>query len=402
MPAARHVTRRVILWTIAILAVAALLFVTFRPAAVPVDLAAVRRGALQVTLDHEGKTRVHDRYVVSAPVAGRVLRIEAEPGDHVVANTTVLAEFLPSAPPLLDARTRTEAEARVRAAEATVTGAVAARDQAQAASNYADEERDRTERLYQAGAASKGDLDAAVTLAVERAQAVQNARAAVASAQHELDAARAVLLVAGTGHADGTPTIVVKAPIGGVVLQRLHESEAVVPAGEPLLELADPADLEIVSDYLSNDAVQMKAGMPVVIDRWGGGTPLHGRVRLIEPHGFLKVSALGVEEQRVNVISAFDDPRTAWQALGDGYRVETHVILWQIDDTLLVPSSALFRQNGDWAAFVSADGRASLRRVQVGRQSGFDAQVLGGLTEHEQVLVHPSDAVKDGVRIRLR
>jgi HlyD family secretion protein len=162
------------------------------------------------------------------------------------------------------------------------------------------------------------------------------------------------------------------------------------------------ADLEIVSDYLSTDAVQMRPGMAVVIDRWGGGTPLHGRVRLVEPHGFLKVSALGVEEQRVNVVIAFDDPRSAWQTLGDGYRVETHVVLWETADALKVPASALFRQGDGWAVFVAEDRHARLRAVQIGRQSGFDAQVLGGLTEPVQVLTHPSDAVTDGVRIAPR
>jgi HlyD family secretion protein len=401
MPAAWHVRRRLVLWTIAVLAVGALLFITFRPSAVPVDLAEVQRGALQVTLDHEGQTRVHDRYVVSAPVAGRVLRIEAEAGDLVAANKTVLAEFLPTAPALLDARTRAEAEARIKAADAAVAGAMAARDQSQTTAKYADTQRDRVERLFAAGAASKSDLDAAVTTAAERADDVQHARAAVATAQHELVAAQAVLVNANADSLGGAP-VLVRAPIDGVVLQRLHESEAVVPTGEPLIELADPADLEIVSDYLSTDAVQMRPGMAVGIDRWGGGAPLHGRVRLVEPHGFLKVSALGVEEQRVNVVVAFDDARNAWQALGDGYRVETHVVLWETADALKVPSSALFRQGSGWAVFVDEDGRARLRSVEIGKQSGFDAQVLGGLTEHEQVLAHPSDAVTDGVRIAPR
>ena len=402
MPGPSSTRRRIVIWTAAILALAALLVVTFRPAAVPVDLAEVRRGSLQVTLDHEGKTRVHDRYVVSAPVDGRVLRIEAEPGDPVAAGQTLLAEFLPAAPAPLDARTRAQGEARVKAAEAAVTGATAALAEAQTGQQLAETQRDRIRRLYAAGAAARSDVDAAEADAAERAEAVSRSRAAVASAQHDLDEARAALLDSGAGRSGSAAPIVVRAPVDGVVLQRLHESEAVVQAGAPLVELADPAGLEIVADYLSTDAVQMRPGMAVVIDRWGGGAPLHGRVRLVEPHGFLKISALGVEEQRVNVIVAFDDPRSAWTALGDGYRVEAHVVLWNATDALKVASSALFRQGSGWAVFVAQDGRARVRSVQLGREAGVEAQVLGGLTEHEQVLTHPSDAVADGVRIAPR
>jgi HlyD family secretion protein len=388
-----------LLWGLSAIALVALLVVTFRPASVPVDLATVSRGPLTATLDHEGRTRVRHRFVVSAPVAGRVRRISAEPGDAVVAHSTILATFVPAAPALLDARTRTEAAARVKAAEAAVTQADAVRGQAQAALTHAVEVRDRTRRLFEQGAAAKAELDAAVASASEREEDVRRANAAITSARHEVDAAKAVLLDDATGAA---PPIDVRAPIDGVVLRRLHESEAVVPAGEPLLELADPADLEIVSDYLSTDAVQMTPGMVVTIDRWGGGSTLKGRVRLVEPQASVKVSALGVEEQRVNVIVAFDDPRGAWAALGDGYRVETHVVLWETADALKVPSSALFRRGSAWAVFVADAGRARLRKVEIGRQSGFEAQVLNGLSEGDSVLVHPSDTVADGVRIAPR
>jgi HlyD family secretion protein len=401
MAAVSTTRRRVVIWGLALLALAALLLVTFRPSAVPVDLVAVTRGPLEVTLDHEGKTRVHDRYVVSAPVAGRVLRIEAEPGDAVVAGRTLLAQLAPAAPTPLDARTRVEAEARLRGADAAVAGANAALAQAESALTLAATERDRAQRLYDAGALSKSEIDRAVAAATEAGERARQARAAVTSAEHDREAAQAVLIEPG-GPAPGVRTLAVRAPVSGLVLQRFHESEAVVPAGEPLVELADPADLEIVSDYLSTDAVQMQTGMPVVIDRWGGAEPLNGRVRLVEPHGFLKVSALGVEEQRVNVVIAFDDPRAAWQALGDGYRVETHVVIWRAADTLTVPTGALVRSGGAWTVFVAEGGRARLRRIEIGRESGFDAQVLGGLAEHDTVVMHPSDAVADGVRIARR
>ncbi len=193
-----------------------------------------------------------------------------------------------------------------------------------------------------------------------------------------------------------------RSPVGGVVLRRLHESEAVVPAGEPLIEVADSSDLEVVSDYLSTDAVKIRPGMRVDIDRWGGDAPLPGRVRRVEPSGFLKISALGVEEQRVNVVIDFDDRKGASALLGDGYRVETRVVTWEGEDVLQTPTSALFRSGDGWAVFVASGGRARLRAVRIGHQSDLGAEVLGGLQAGERVVAHPSDSVSAGVRIRDR
>lgn len=397
--------KRMLAWGGVALVLLVLLGIAVAPRPVPVDLVTVERGALRVTLDHEGKTRVHDRFVVSAPVAGQVLRIELEPGDPVVAGKTVMATFEPGVPPLLDVRSRAEAEARVRAARATLDQAQAELSRAQTEQAFAQAQAERTRRLAADGIASKEALDAAEAEGRGRAEARKAAESAARAAEHELEAARAALVdggdATGGSAAPKRAAITLRAPIDGVVLRRLHESKAVVPAGEPLLELADPADLEIVADYLSTDAVRIRPGMAVLIEQWGGGT-LRGRVQRVEPYGFLKVSALGVEEQRVNVIISFDDPRGAWKALGDGYRVEARTIVWERTDVVKAPTGALFRYGESWAVFAVEAGRARLKRVEVGQRNGLEAELLKGLSPGELVITHPSDAVRDGVRVTRR
>jgi HlyD family secretion protein len=345
---------------------------------------------------------VHDRDVVSAPVAGWVRRIELQPGDSVVAGRTVVAAFVPSPPPLLDARVRTEASARVRAAEASVAQARAALAEAQAQRELVEKQRDRLEALFREQVTSRSEVDTVEAEARARAETARAATAAVNTAQHQLEAARAALVQTSGVGAAVPREIVIRSPVDGVVLQRLHESEAVVPTGEPLVEIADPADLEIVADYLSTEAVQIHAGMAAIVDRWGGSQPLHARVRRVEPFGFLEVSALGVEEQRVNVVLGIEDPPATWRALGDGYRVEVRVVLWERSNVLKVPTSALFRHGADWAVFVVDHGRARLKPVTVGERTGLEAQVLGGVTERDRVIVHPSDSVADGGRVEAR
>lgn len=402
MAPTRTTVRRIIAWTLVAAAVGAVAVIAFRPRPVGVDVAAVTRGTLQVTVDREGKTRVRDRYVVSAPVAGRVQRIELQPGDPVVAGRTVIATFAPSPPSLLDARSRTEADARVRAAEAAVSQARAALAEAQVQRDQADKQRSRLEALLREHVTSQAEVDAAESDARARAESARAATAAVNAAGHQLEAARAALVQASSAGTTSPRELVIRSPVNGVVLQRLHESEAVVPAGEPLVAIADPADLEIVADYLSTEAVKIHAGMPAIIDRWGGAHPLRARVRRVEPFGFLKVSALGVEEQRVNVVLGIEDPPAAWRSLGDGYRVEVRVVQWEQSDVLKVPTSALFRQGTDWAVFVAAGGRARSQTVTVGERTGLEAQVLAGLAETDRVIVHPSDSVTDGVRVEPR
>ena len=390
---------RILWWVAGGLAAAAMAAAVLAPKRITVDVAAVTRGDLRVTLDHEGKTRVRHRYMVSAPVAGRLLRIDLEPGTPVIAGETVVATMKPTAPALLDTRNRAELRARADAARAGVTQAQGDLARVQAQRKYAEAQRQRIEQLATDRVVSRDELEAARSNAQALAESEDAADATVRAARHELEAARAALIEPGAS-ATGR-TLDVRAPVTGTVLQRLHESEAVVPAGEPLMEIADPADLEIVSDYLSTDAVQIRAGMPVEVDRWGGGQTLNGRVRLVEPHGFLKVSALGVEEQRVNVISRFEDPRGAWRALGDGYRVETRVVIWDRADALQVPISSLYRQGDGWAVFVVRDGRAHVQPIEVGRRGSLDAEVLKGLQEGATVVLHPPDTLTDNARVSI-
>lgn len=381
----------------------AVLVVALMPHPIPVDESAVTRGSMRVTLDHEGQTRVRDRYVVSAPVPGRVLRIELEPGDRVEANRTVLATFLPAMASLLDIRTRAAAEAGVKTAGAALEQARAQRDRARTESRFANVERDRTRQLEQDGLATEQARLAAEADAEARAKGLAAAESAVAAASGELEAARAALIAPDARRsANPSSRLNLRSPIDGVVLRRLHESEAEVPQGEPLLEIADLGSLEVMADYLSGDAVRITPGMPAEIDQWGGGSPLAAQVRRVEPAGFMKLSALGVEEQRVWVILDFADPREAWRSLGDGYRVEARVVTWQRPDVVKVPTASLFRSGSEWAVFVVKDGRAVQRVVRVGHRNGTAAAVLEGLQPGERVVVHPPDTLTDGARVEPR
>ena len=394
----RHLQNRKLLAVVGF--VAFLLLVALWPQSVAVDLAAVERGALLITVDEEGETRVRDRFLVSAPVAGQVLRIALEPGDRVDKGETLLATFLPAAPNPLDARSRAEAEAAVAAARAAVGGARAEEKRAEAALTLARSELERHQQLFEQRIVSQRAKDAAETEAQGTAEALHAAEFAMASAEHQLEMAQARLLQA-SGGSGGRP-IEIRSPIDGVVFKRYRWSEAVVPAGEPLLELGDPRRLEIVSDLLSTDAVKVHPGDTVLIEQWGGDETLQGRVRLVEPSGFMKISALGVEEQRVNVIVDFEDPAKAWEKLGDGYRVEVRVVIWESEDVVKVPTSSLFRKDRDWAVFAVDSGRARLVPIEVGQRNGLEAQVLSGLEAGQQVVVHPSDTLEDGARVQPR
>lgn len=382
--------------------IALLVIVALWPKSEAVDLASVKKGPLTVTIDEEGKTRVRKRFVVSAPVAGQVQRIELEPGDPVVQNQTVVAIFNPATPVLLDARSRTEAEVSVKVAEAGYGRARAERERAATDAQLAQSELERKSALYKKRLIPQQEYDSAVSQARTAAEAVRAAEFGVESAEHEVALARARLLSTSREPGDLQQPVILKAPITGVVFKRLRESAAVVPAGEPLLELGDPRQLEITADFLSTDAVRIKPGDPVLIEHWGGEKEVNGRVSRIEPSGFMKVSALGVEEQRVSVIINFDDPFEAWKKLGDGYRVEVRVIVWQSADVLKTPTSSLFRHGEDWAVFTVENERAKLRMVSIGRRNGKEAQVLKGLSEGEIVIIHPSDSIEDGSRVAAR
>ena len=386
--------RRVLL---VVAGVGALVAVALWPRTVPVDVGVVSRGALVVTIDEEGVTRVRDRFVISAPVAGRVLRIELEPGDEVKRGS-VVTRVRAEVPPLLDARTRAEAEAAADSARAALGRARAEEQRARTTFAQAGRELERARDLAKNELATRQMVDTreAETRAAE--EAVTATVFAVRAAASEIQRAEARLAPL-SPDLEGR-VVEVTAPVDGVVLKRLRESESVVPAGDPLLEIGDPRRLELVSDLLSTDAVRVKPGARAMIEQWGGDRMLDARVRRIEPAGFTKISALGVEEQRVNVVLDFVNPAEAWAALGDAYRVEVRIVIWETADALKVPTSALFREGDSWALYVfGGDGRARRVLVELGRQTGQEAEVVKGLTDGTRVILHPGDMLSDGARI---
>jgi HlyD family secretion protein len=387
-------------WIAAVAIIIAVIVVGFLPRAVLVDTAVLMRGKLSVTVEEEGRTRVKDRYVVSAPVAGYIRRIELEVGDSVDKDQAI-AYLDPVPSTVLDPRTRAEAEARVAAARAALKVAVEQVKATEADLSYAEAELFRLQRLYESKNVSRDALQAAQSRHRKALAAHQSAQFSVDVAGYELKAAEAALQYSAAKNGGTPETVMVRSPVKGDVLKILHKSEGVVDRGQPLLELGNPLSLEVEVDVLSRDAVQMQAGTRVILERWGGD-PLNGVVRLVEPVGFTKISALGVEEQRVLVIVDITSPPQSWSRLGDGYRVEAEFILWQGDNVLKVPVSALFRVQDEWAAFVVTDGRARLRNVKIGRRGSLDAEVLSGLEENDVVITHPGDTVADGVRVRTR
>lgn len=393
---------RFILWGAAALIVALVAW-SFRPQPVPVDLAAVQRGTLRVTIDEEGITRVRQRYVVSAPVAGRLQRVELRPGDRVAARQTVLATFSPATPTLLDTRTRAETDARMKAAQAARDQARVALQRARDELAFSQSELARQRQVATFGGITGERLAAAELDARTKAAQVKAAELALQGAEHELEAARAILQQVASPPAAATGGVLtLRSPIDGIVLRVHQESEALVPAGTPLIEVGNPEELEVVADLLSTDAVNVQPGFPVLITGWGGDAALRGHVRLVEPAGFTKISALGVEEQRVNVLIDFEAAPGARPKLGDGYRVEVGVIIWERNGVLKIPTSALYRVGDTWAAFAVRDGRAAQTIVQIGQRNAVEAELLSGLVEGDQVIVHPGDTVEDSVSVTSR
>jgi len=396
--------KRLLLWGVIGAGVLLALFAAFRPQPVPVDLQEAKRGELVVTVDEEGETRVRDVFVLSAPVAGRMQRIEAEAGDDVRANETVLAEIEPVDPTFLDYRSEAQAQAAVRSAESATALAQAGVDQAQAELDFARAELDRARELIVDNTISQRDLDEAEKQLKTAKAAYATRLAALQVRRFELESAEAVLLSPAQGRerSGECECVPITSPVDGVVLRLLEESEGVVQAGEPLIEIGDSRDLEIVVDLLSADAVKVKPGQRVIIDGWGGDTPLEGRVRRVEPFAFTKVSALGIEEQRVNVIVDFTSDRDAWARLGHGYQVDLRIVLWEAADVIRLPLTALFRDGDQWAVFVDTGGTAELRQVEVGQRNGLEAQITGGLEPGEVFVSYPGDRVMDGVAITSR
>lgn len=388
-------------WGIGLVALAAVVAVAFWPKTIAVDSAEVIRAAMTVTIDEEGETRIRRRFVVSAPLAGRLQRIELEPGDRVARGRTIVARVQAVASPLLDARSRAEAGAARDSALASVGRARAEAQRAVNALNMARRDLDRERDLDKGGLTTRQAVEQRETDVRAAEEAVRAADFAVGTATSELQRVDAHLQ--SDGLEAGGRVLNVVAPIDGVVLRRLRESASVVPAGEPLVEIGDPRDLEIVSDLLSTDAVQVAPGAVVRLEQWGGDRTLQARVRRVEPSGFMKISALGVEEQRVNVLIDFDDAAGAAAALGDGYRAEVRIVIWRADHVVQVPTSALFRQREDWAVYVmTSDGRVRLAPVTIGHRNGQMAEVLAGLAPGDIVVAHPPDTLSDGARARAR
>ena len=371
-----------------------------RPRPVPVDLGRVSRGPLEVTIQESGVTRVEDRYEVSAPVTGRLSRLTLQEGD-AVHEGDALAEIAPALSPLLDDRTRAEAEARLGAALSALQQAQAQMQRAANASQLAAQDLARTRQLASTGALSAQALEQAEFAARMRTDEENSAKFSAKVASEEVRVARVAL---GRDHdrASSDRHVNVLSPVAGQVLRVRQKSASVVQAGAPLVEVGDPRALEAVVDLLTTDAVHIAPGTEAIIEGWGGEYPLHGRVRRLEPSAFTRPSALGVDEQRVNVIIALTDPAPRRAALGDGYRIEARFVLWQAPSVLKVPQGAVFRYHDRWAVYRVENNVAHLVPVDIGHRAETEVEVVAGLSEGALIAVQPGDRVKEGARVEAR
>lgn len=405
---------RRILLVLFLAAVAGAIGYGLMPAPVEADLAEVTQGDIRVTVDQDGKTRIRERYVVSAPLAGRLTRIDLDPGDAVTTGETLLASIEPRDPELLDDRAIAQAEARVKAAEANLQKMTPMLEEALAAQALSESElrRKREARRKNPSAVSESEIDRLEMTDRTNVERVRSARYAQEIAKFELDQAEAALVrslpqqkpnaeEAANPSSNGR-NFNIRSPINGLVLRVFQESSGFVNAGTNLLELGDALDLEVEIDVLSRDAVKIAPGASVTLEHWGGEHPLRGRVRLVEPSAFTKISTLGVEEQRVNVIVDLLDPPEERVELKDGYRVEARIVIAEASDVLKVPTSALFRSGDQWAVFAVIGGVVEERLLKIGLQNGLEAEVLEGLKEGDRVVTHPSDAIAEGVAVRER
>ena len=370
------------------------------PQSQPVEVAKVTRGDLAVTVNEEGMTRVKNRYVITSPVAGQLRRIEWKAGATVEAGKTVLAVLESGGADLLDARGQAQAEARVRAAEAMREQVAAQRASAAANAKMQRDDFARQQILFKAGTLSRQEFDTAELRATTTAQEERATEFAVQVAECEGAQARAVLTRGQPESAGGRgEPLVIKSPVSGRILRVMQESERLVPAGFPLLEVGDPADLEARIEVLSRDGVTIQPGARVQLEQWGGPTPLSAQVRWVEPSAYTKISALGVEEQRVYVVVDFIDPFEKRRALGDNFRVEARIVVWEGHDILKAPAGALFQHGNTWQAFVLEGGLVRLRTVKVNRGNGLETVIEDGLREGDQVVVYPGDKIVDGARV---
>lgn len=399
----KHLNRpgpRILIGSIIIIILIAIFF-SVRTPPIEVDTAEAIEAPLLVTIDDEGETRVRDMFVVAAPINGHLLRVDLEAGDQVVAGQTVVARMMPAQPDFQNPRSEAEIQARIRGLKANVQSSAARISQARADRALAAANFERTDAIFKRGFATKTAHDAARAARDSSAAQVTEALQAQESAQFELKAARASLMGPSISNMRGN-ALDITSPESGSVLRVTQESETLLTAGSIIMELGDPLDIEIVTDLLSRDAVKIKPGSDVLIDNWGGDQPLKGKVQRIEPFGFTKISALGVEEQRVNVIIDFVDPQTAHARLGHGYRVIVRLVEWSGEKILQVPISALFRDSGIWSVFEMDAGKARLVPVKVGRMNDEHAQIVEGLEVGASVILHPSEKIDDGTKVSLR
>src|SRR6516225_946882 len=384
--------RKWFLWGFAGGVLAVFVILTFRPSPVLVETASVTRGPIQITVNAEGRTRVRERYVVSAPVMGRLGRIELSEGD-VVKPGTLLTELIPAP---LDARTISQNRAALQAAEAESRAANAQVEQARATLDQAQRDRQRYERLSETGVIAPKIRDDAVTAEAVAAKALEAAKFSANAARFRVETARSALLSATADAGAGAQPIRLRSPANGRILRVLQESERVVQAGTPLIEIGDPAAIELVFDVLSSDAVKIAPGAAILVENSGTETALQGHVQTVEPSAFTKVSALGIEEQRVNIIGKLDES----SVLGDGYRIDGRIVIWSAPSVLRVPISALFRTGDSWSVFLVRGGYAVLQTVQIGHRNENEAEVLSEVTEGDLVVRYPNDSLRDRARVK--
>ena len=391
--------RRLALITLGLLIAAAIVY-AYMPRPMQVSVTLATRGAMDVSVEEEGRTRVRERYIVTAPLPAYSPRLQLHVGDKVRAGQT-LDVLQPLPPGALDVRSRAQAQARVDQTRAALQAARTNAEAAQASADYAAHERARAQSLRASGAVSQAAVEQAEAEARRSAAMLASARSSIDVAKYDLAAAEAALRYSAGGKAEGGERLLVTSPVDGVVLGVEHEDEGVVASGQPLVTVGDPHSLEVAVDVLSSDAVRIRPGTRVEFTRWGGDGPLEGRVRTVEPVAFTKVSALGVEEQRVLVIVDFTTPEQTWLALGDGYRLEARFVIWESKDALRVPVSALYQSGGGWAVLTVRDGRIVEQAVKLGERGELYAQVLDGLKQGDAVITYPDDSLIPGARAEI-
>ena len=392
--------RRKILIISVILIVAFLLIYGFLPKTQEVDIAVVKRGSLQITIEEEGRTRLKDRYTLSAPTAGYLRRIQLRVGDPVQKGQ-VVAVLEPLQSQALDPRSRATAHAAVASAEASWKAAMERERVAKADAAYLEQRLERLKALYNKGSIAKDQFDQIHAETQKAESLLLSVGAEVSLARSELERAKITLRNFSSVRESGN-IVEVKSPVNGGLFRIYRESEGAVNVGEPLMDLGNSRDLEVRVEVLSSDAVKIQKGTDVLFKRWGKDEPLKGKVRLVEPAGFTKISSLGVEEQRVLVIADITSPPEHWSMLGDGFRMEAHFVIWQGQNVLQIPSSALFRTGNQWSVFVVENGKARKRLVEIGQRNGLAAEIISGLQENESTLAYPDDSINEGTKVKQR